>query len=118
MHQNNLEICRNCALCCSWPGVLPLLFNDEVRIAHELNLSLSEFRNRYITGKNGSVTLISKNDGACIFLVNNCCSVYRARPRACRVFPEKNKITQSLISKCYLARLRAIAGDDHSEKGA
>ena len=80
--------CTSCANCCrcSTVSVTP----DEIAaIARALDAPAEEVTHTYTDPDPGAPALRilkSTRDG-CIFLRNNFCTVYRARPKACRDFP-------------------------------
>ena len=55
-------------------------------LATHLNLPIDEFTNQYLELHDGKFVLKSR-DVACIFLENDVCTVYEARPIQCRTFP-------------------------------
>ena len=60
----------------------------EVReLADFLNLSLHDFQKRFCRILDSGIQLKDKGESDCIFLENNCCMVYEARPLQCRTFP-------------------------------
>ena len=82
--------CHRCGECCRWPGYVIIEKPDIAALARTLSLSESEFIDKYarLTENRGRLSLIEKPDGSCIFLENNSCSVYLARPKQCRDFPK------------------------------
>lgn len=88
--------CLECANCCKTTG--PLFTNADIdRLANHLRLSPGEFIDRYLhVDEDGDFVL---QQLPCPFLgADNYCSVYEARPKACREFPhtDRNKMHQIL----------------------
>ena len=99
--------CSDCSKCCEWPGVLEVHQNDIETISRFLSISVTEFIASYLEPDNdnfGHYIVKSKNDNACIFLVNGLCSIYKVRPKACVDFPREDQITESLKLHCNLSR--------------
>jgi hypothetical protein len=81
--------CTLCANCCR--VVRPLLTRADVkRLAQAQNLSVEEFRARYVQADedqgSGTFSVLP-----CPFLKGNRCTVYDQRPRDCRSFPHLQK---------------------------
>ncbi|MBU0678958.1 MAG: YkgJ family cysteine cluster protein [Verrucomicrobia bacterium] len=81
--------CTQCGECCRWPGNVILREQDIERLAAHLRLDLVVFIEQYTTlaRNRRALSLAEDCDGACVFLVNNRCTVYPARPCQCRDFP-------------------------------
>lgn len=57
-------------------------------IAHFLNISLQDFKRKYIRRVGNRYSLLeSKQTYDCIFLKDKKCQIYGARPTQCRTFP-------------------------------
>ena len=79
--------CTGCGNCCKLAGGFVYVTDTEIRnLAELLSLSLSDFTDRYLETHDGRDVLRS-NAEACVFLKDNACSVYGARPMQCRTFP-------------------------------
>ena len=92
--------CLTCANCCKTTG--PLFTNaDIVRIAKFFRIKASDFISQYLR-------LDEENDYVlqhvpCTFLgVDNYCSIYDVRPKACKEFPHTNRKKFQQISKLTL----------------
>jgi hypothetical protein len=69
---------------------------DIVRIAGHVGLALDDFGRRYVRQVGGRYALLeSANDGACVFLSGERCSIYDARPAQCRRFPFWDRLLES-----------------------
>ena len=55
-------------------------------MAHHLEVSLSEFADSYLEVHDDRFVLTSEGED-CVFLKNDQCSIYSARPTQCRTFP-------------------------------
>jgi Fe-S-cluster containining protein len=83
--------CKACANCCKKASFL-IEEKDIIRLARGLNLSLEEFKERYIhDSKKYNGNGYTFNQLPCPFLENNRCKVYRFRPGNCRSFPYLHK---------------------------
>lgn len=81
--------CTGCGKCCTGPsGYVFLSQTDFANLRDHLQLSDDEFAKRYTRLVDGQPALLdAPNTDACIFLKDNQCSVYHARPVQCRTFP-------------------------------
>lgn len=88
-YENGLRFeCTGCGACCRLPGGRVEISEEEARvIAAHLQLSLTDFIKKYCLDKNGGIELKDNELQHCIFLVNDRCAVYEARPLQCRTFP-------------------------------
>lgn len=83
-------ICLRCGLCCkdsSYKPRLILALRSEVRrISKRTGLKPYDFAED--SGKQTYGYILKKReDGSCIFLRNNNCSIYKMRPLVCRFYP-------------------------------
>jgi len=81
--------CQGSGNCCRARGedtYVYLDYGDRLRLSRLLGMSAAELRRRFLAKTQG---LVHIKDPArdCIFLENNRCSVYDARPRQCRTWP-------------------------------
>lgn len=88
--------CLSCANCCKTTG--PLFTNKDIdRLARHFNMRTADFIEKYLRiDEDGDFVL---QQLPCPFLGDdNYCSVYEARPKACREFPhtDRNKMHQIL----------------------
>ncbi len=81
--------CLKCGNCCKTTP--PLLINEDInRISKHLKISTKNFLEKYVV-KDEDGDLIF-NHTPCIFLgLDNYCSIYEARPNACREYPHTNR---------------------------
>lgn len=81
--------CTGCGKCCTGsPGYVFLSIEDLETLAKHFHLSPEEFAQKYTHKVDGLYTLLDRpGSNDCIFLKDNQCSVYEARPTQCRTFP-------------------------------
>lgn len=84
--------CTGCGKCCTGTSGYVWVSEEEMaEMATTLNISLKMFKMKYIRQKDNRFALVEKKtqsgDYDCIFLKDNKCQVYQARPRQCRTFP-------------------------------
>jgi Fe-S-cluster containining protein len=81
--------CTGCGKCCTGsPGYVFLSRTDLERLSSHFSLSETDFIKKYTRKVGTRLSLIDRPKTAdCIFLVDNRCSVYEARPIQCRTFP-------------------------------
>ncbi len=93
-HQAHEEVfqdidCLQCANCCKTTSPI-FIMTDIERLAKTLKMKIPDFIHQYLTiDEDGDYVLQS---APCPFLRNdNYCSVYDARPRACREYPHTQR---------------------------
>lgn len=81
--------CTSCGKCCTGsPGYVFLSQSDLERLLAHFAMSEEEFCRKYVRSVGEYYSLIDQpGSNACIFLKDNQCSVYEARPSQCRTFP-------------------------------
>ncbi len=81
--------CTGCGKCCTGsPGYVYLSRMDLERFASYFGLSETEFAKKYTRLVDGQYALLDRaGSDDCLFLKENRCSVYEARPTQCRTFP-------------------------------
>jgi len=83
--------CQGSAKCCVSRGSYGFVYlskKDIKRLSDYTSLKIYEFINLYCDKTEGFTHLKEKNKlGNCLFLDNNSCSVYNARPTQCRTWP-------------------------------
>jgi Fe-S-cluster containining protein len=80
--------CQNCGKCCQGPGGYVWLTEKEAELLAEVkNVSLAKFYATFTRICRGKLAIIDSANGDCVFLKNNHCEVYEARPIQCRTFP-------------------------------
>lgn len=79
--------CTICANCCKVASV-ELLPRDIEKLAKFLRISKAKFEAEYTVHNEEENTVdLVRNEGGCVFLDGNDCTVYEARPDTCRNFP-------------------------------
>ena len=83
--------CQRCAKCCQWPGDVVLWEDEITRIAAFVDLPRDEFIDRYtrLRANRTGLSLIEKENGACIFLDGIHCRINAVKPEQCKDFPNK-----------------------------
>lgn len=81
--------CTECGKCCTGaPGYVWVNTAEMEEIANFLKISVKEFKQRYVRRVGSRYSLIeSKVTYDCVFLKENKCQIYGARPTQCRTFP-------------------------------
>src|SRR5262245_42123432 len=81
--------CTECGKCCTGsPGYVWLTPEDLQALADYLQISVSDFKKRYTRLVEGRHCLTERSPNYdCVFLQDNKCKVYGARPKQCRTFP-------------------------------
>lgn len=81
--------CTGCGKCCTGsPGYVFLSDSDIERLAAHFSLSKAEFTKKYTRFVDGGYALLDRPENYdCIFLKDQQCSVYEARPVQCKTFP-------------------------------
>ena len=78
--------CTICANCCRQASV-QVFERDVEKLARYLRLKPAHFEKDYTQKGEEGLDLKRKEDGSCIFLDGNDCTVYDARPGICSDFP-------------------------------
>ena len=79
--------CRACANCCREPRV-NLSHCDIETLARYLGMPTEQVVTEYTNpDPEDRETILRQTKDGCVFLKGNLCTVYEARPRACREFP-------------------------------
>jgi hypothetical protein len=81
--------CTGCGKCCTGsPGYVFLSESDLNRLASHFHLSPQQFADQYTRQVEDQYALIDRpGSGDCVFLSQNKCTVYEARPVQCQTFP-------------------------------
>jgi hypothetical protein len=89
--------CTACANCCRH-SVVEVSRPEIDAIAHRLGIEPKEAERRYTESDPGgpALRILRSTESGCVFLEGNRCSVYEARPTACRNFPHLAPGTHSL----------------------
>jgi Fe-S-cluster containining protein len=81
--------CDRCTACCRWPGQVRLTEMEISALSAYLSIAEPEFIDKYtcLAEDRRGLVLTDKENGVCIFLEGNNCSVQPAKPQQCRDFP-------------------------------
>jgi len=80
--------CTRCNQCCTGePGYVWVDRNRVTSIADFLAMTTREFLTRYCRRVWWRVSLKEEDNGDCVFLTPEGCSIYPVRPEQCRTFP-------------------------------
>jgi len=81
--------CTGCGQCCTGsPGYVFLSETDLTRLAEHFHLTVEKFAQKHTRLVDGTYALLDRPlSHDCIFLQDNKCSAYEARPTQCRTFP-------------------------------
>lgn len=79
--------CEKCGNCCRISTPITLTIEDPARISISLNMKMKEFIREYARRDGPLLRLRSRYCAPCIFLENNSCKIYEARPTVCRQYP-------------------------------
>jgi Fe-S-cluster containining protein len=86
-------ICQRCGACCRLEGYVYVSEADVKKLCSFLNIDEAAFTDKYTQlSKNRRLALKSRQDDSCVFLENNRCAVYDARPFQCEGFPMQWKL--------------------------
>ena len=78
--------CEKCGECCRADGYVYLKKGDARAAADYLGMKSRDFLKDF-TFKEGRFKVFEKIAGQCVFLIENRCIIYPARPEQCRDFP-------------------------------
>jgi len=93
--------CRSCQSCCK--SIVPAISNKDIaRLSQKLGMTFDAFKAKYLVKSEAEWVINSK---PCPFLTAEGCSVYDARPVACREYPYTDKKETvcrlyNLVSNC------------------
>jgi Fe-S-cluster containining protein len=99
--------CTQCANCCR-EGEAGLTTRDIEKLAKFIGVSRAEFREQYtMRAEDGELILKRTNKTGCVFLKDNLCTVYEARPKSCSQYPHLVRGDGSISSRMWLMPERA-----------
>ena len=81
--------CQRCTACCRWPGQVQVTDAEIARVAEFIGMSEDDFIQQFTRLRHDrrGLVLQEKQDGSCVFLDGNDCSVQPVKPEQCRDFP-------------------------------
>jgi len=102
--------CTRCNQCCTGePGYVWVDRNRVVSIADFLAMTAREFLSRYCRRVWWRVSLKEMDNGDCVFLTEQGCSIYPVRPEQCRSFPFwPDSLTSPLHWEAWRARCPGV----------
>ena len=99
--------CMQCASCCR-EGEAGVSARDIEKLAKFIGVSQEEFRDKFTMRASDNELILKRTDQAgCVFLKDNQCSVYEARPKSCAQYPHLTRGDGSLASRLWLMPERA-----------
>lgn len=106
--------CTGCGKCCGHePGYVFLSKEDISLFCKKLELNRKEFLQKYCRKVGSKISLLEKKNYDCVFLVNNQCSVYDARPKQCRTYPFWDEVIRSKQS--WQEEAKSCEGINHAD---
>ncbi|MFW5971550.1 MAG: YkgJ family cysteine cluster protein [Desulfovermiculus sp.] len=79
--------CQQCGKCCTGePGTVRVDFQEMVKIADFLGISIHSLKLRFLLPYNDGLTVKEAPNGSCLFFDQGC-RIYPVRPQQCRSFP-------------------------------
>ena len=92
--------CTKCANCCRVSEV-GITDRDVEKLAKFLGMSKEEFLHDSTQRDEEGDLILRKTEAGCIFLKDNLCTVYEARPQNCANFPHLVRGTGSIASRMW-----------------
>ena len=92
--------CTACANCCR-VATVKMMERDVDKLARYLGIPPKRFLAEYTETSEEEGLFLKRNAAGCVFLDQNLCSVYDARPGACRQFPHLTGGAGSLQSRLW-----------------
>ncbi len=92
--------CTACANCCR-VATIKVIDRDVEKLARRLNLGKDRFLAEYTREDPEEGRVLKRNEGGCVFLEGNLCSVYDVRPHTCALFPHLARGAGSLVSRLW-----------------
>ena len=88
--------CQRCGICCRWPGHVLLTDEDITQLALATGISENRFIEQHtqLASNRRQLSLKECPDGRCIFLKEEGCAFYAARPEQCRNFPHTWRVSE------------------------
>jgi len=98
--------CTVCANCCRLATV-KITERDAEKLMKRLGVNRERFWAEYADDNPEEGPVLKRNQGGCVFLEGNLCSVYDARPQTCANFPHLIHGAGSLVSRLWQMADRA-----------
>ena len=83
--------CQRCGNCCKWHGEVPVSDSEMTKIADFLDMPLYDFVAEHtdLRLNRTGLTLREKENGECVFLDGNVCTINPVKPEQCAGFPNE-----------------------------
>lgn len=92
--------CTACANCCRVPEV-GITERDIEKLAKFLGMTRNEFIRDYTQRDEKNALILKRTEAGCVFLQDNLCTVYEARPHNCANFPHLVRGSGSIASRMW-----------------
>jgi Fe-S-cluster containining protein len=92
--------CTECANCCRVTEV-GITEKDVEKLAKFVGTSRREFVEQFTALDGSGAAILKRNENGCVFLENNLCTVYQARPQNCANFPHVVRGAGSIASRMW-----------------
>ena len=92
--------CTACANCCR-VATVKIIDRDVEKLAKRLGVEPNHFLAEYTREDAEEGRVLIRNEGGCVFLEGNLCSVYDVRPQTCVNFPHLIRGAGSLVSRLW-----------------
>jgi Fe-S-cluster containining protein len=92
--------CTACANCCRITDV-GITERDIEKLAKFIGVSEREFRQQFTARDDAGALILKREESGCVFLKDNLCTVYEARPQNCANFPHVVRGTGSIASRMW-----------------
>jgi Fe-S-cluster containining protein len=92
--------CTACANCCR-VATIKIIDRDAEKLARYFGITKSRFLAEYALEDAEEGRVLKRNEGGCVFLEGNLCSIYDVRPHTCQTFPHLTHGAGSLVSRLW-----------------
>lgn len=92
--------CTKCANCCI-EGEAGISTHDITRLAKFLGVTNQEFREQFTMRADDNELILKRTASGCVFLKDNLCTVYEARPKSCALYPHLMRGDGSIESRMF-----------------
>jgi len=99
--------CTQCANCCR-EGEAGVSARDIEKLAKFIGVSRQEFLEKFTMRASDGELILKRTQTGCVFLKDNLCTVYEARPKSCAHYPHLVRGDGSIASRMWLMPERAV----------
>ncbi len=99
--------CSSCANCCK-VATARITERDVAKLSKYLRVTPAVFLRDYAVQTEDEGLVLRRNEGGCVFLDGNFCTVYDARPHTCQDFPHTVRGDGSFVSRMWDFTDRAV----------